>query len=261
MTTIAIANQKGGVGKTTLAVHLAEYLYTKNKNVLLVDADPQGNATTWLTGATDKPGIFQLLVAGVPASHTLEHLVPDGNQYALLPGNARSAEAYIFLAATGKPISAIAQYLAPLTSGPFAFDYILIDLFPSTGPAFREYLYAADWVLCPTQLERHALEGVAYMARTCQDIVAQHKRGPRLLGIVPNMARATTNEHQAQMRELIDTFGQAVWPPIPASVRIAEAAAYGTTVFRHAPKGPAARALQLIGERLITTLEANHARQ
>ncbi len=251
MTTIAIANQKGGVGKTTLAVHLAADLAGQGRRVALVDCDPQGNCSSWLLGGdTTQDGLFQLLVVGRPAV-TLARDVP-GWGFRLLPGNPRSGEAYIFLAATGRPFDAVAQLLRPLAA---QVDILLLDTMPSKGAGFRETLYAADWTLIPSQLERLSLEGVAFLAQTCGELVRERGRGPRLLGIVPNLVRRRTGEHQAQLTELVAAFGPAVWPPIPLSVRVAEACAYGTTVFAHAPRDPAALALRLIGQRLIENLE------
>jgi len=251
MTTIAIANQKGGVGKTTLAVHLATYLAAQGRRVALVDCDPQGNCSSWLLGGdTTQDAMFQLLVVGRPAV-TLARDAP-GWGFRLLPGNPRSGEAYIFLAATGRPLDAVAQMLKPLMA---QVDYLLLDTMPSKGAGFREVLFAADWTLVPSQLERLSLEGVTFLAQTCQELARERGRGPRLLGVVPNLVRRRTGEHQAQLAELVRAFGPAVWPPIPLSVRVAEACAYGTTVFAHAPRDPAARALRLIGQRLIENLE------
>ncbi len=251
MTTIAIANQKGGIGKTTLALHLAVHLAGQGRRVALVDCDPQGNCSSWLLGGdTTRDGLFQLLVVGRPAV-TLARDVP-GWGFRLLPGNPRSGEAYIFLAATGRPLDTIAHLLKPLAA---EVDLLLLDTMPSKGAGFRETLFAADWVLVPSQLERLSLEGVTFLAQTCGELARERGRGPRLLGVVPNLVRRRTGEHQAQLAELVAAFGPAVWPPIPLSVRVAEACAYGTTVFAHAPRDPAALALRLIGQRLLENLE------
>ena len=108
MTTIAIANQKGGVGKTTLAIHLATYLAEQGRRVALVDADPQGNCSSWVLGGdTTQDGLFQLLVVGRPAVTLTRDLAGWG--FRLLPGNPRTGEAFVFLAATGKPFDTVAQ--------------------------------------------------------------------------------------------------------------------------------------------------------
>lgn len=251
-TVIALANQKGGVGKTTLAVHLAVYLAQHNRRVAVVDADPQGNASSWLLdGDTTQAGMFQLLVVGTPAV-SLAHPV-NGWDMRLLPGNSRTGEAFIFLAATGKPFDTIAQMIRPLAR---EVEYTLIDMPPSKGAGFRETLYAADWVVVPTQLERLSLEGVAFMAATTREMQQQYGRAPRLLGIIPNMARQRTAEHRLQMAELVKTFGPTVWPPVPLSVKVAEACSYGRNLFDFAPNEPVTAALRQVGERLIENAEA-----
>lgn len=248
---IAIANQKGGVGKTTVTVHLAKYLADQGKTVVLVDGDPQANATSWLLGGdTSDAGMFRLLVVGDPLGRVVRNV--NGWGMGLLPGgrNARgdgTAEAMNYLLATHKPFGFISQALAPLSA---VTDYVLIDMPPSISSGFKELLYCAHWVLVPTQLERFALRGVELMARTCMQITQAHQRGPRLLGIVPNMARMT-KEHHAQMNALANLFGPTVWPPIPLATKVSEAASFGKTMFDHAPGEKATRALTKIGERVI----------
>jgi len=252
MKIVALANQKGGVGKTSLTVHLGVYLAQQGRRVVVVDADPQGNTTSWLTdGDTTRDDMFQLLVVGRPAV-TLATPI-DGWPLRLLAGNYRTGEAFVFLAATGKPFSTMAQMIRPLAE---TADYTLIDMPPSKNAGFRETLFAADFVLVPTQLERLSLEGVAFMSRTCQDLAHEYGRGPQLLGIIPNMVRRQTNEHQQGMAELVNTFGPVVWPPIPLSVRVAESCSYGRTLFDYAPDEPVTEAMRLIGRRLIENLEA-----
>ena len=192
--------------------------------------------------------MFELLVVGKPAGRGL--IQPAGWDLQLLPGNHRTGEAFIFLAATQKPFETTAQALRPLAD---AADYVLIDMPPSRAAGFAETLFAADYAIVPTQLERLSLEGVVFMAETCQALAARSKtRRPRLLGIVPNMTRSNTREHQDQMRDLIAAFGPTVWPPVPLSVRVAEAAALGQTVFDLADAGPVASALTLVGERVVS---------
>ena len=249
---IAVANQKGGVGKTTLTVHLAVYLARHGQRVAVVDADPQGNASSWLLdGDTTQAGMFNLLVVGTPAAALAQPV--NGWGVRLLPGNSRTGEAYIFLAATGKPFDTVAQLLRPLAHD---VDYTLIDMPPSKGAGFREVLFAADCALVPTQLERLSLEGVAFMAATAGELQKQHGHGPQLLGIVPNMTRRATVEHRQQMAELVKTFGPTVWPPIPLSVRVAEACSYGRNLFDFAAGEPVTLALAEIGQRVLDNAEA-----
>ena len=244
---IAVANQKGGVGKTTLTVHLATYLARQGRRVAVVDADPQGNATSWLLdGDVSRAGLFEVLVVGTPVGRAVRWV--DAWQVHLLPGNHRTGEAFIFMAATNKPFATIREALRPLAN---ERDVVLMDMPPSLAAGFQETLYAADWVLVPAQLERLALEGVQFMATTCTQMLQQRRGGPRLLGVVPNMARRNTREHQAQMKDLVAAFGPTVWPPIPLSVRVAEAAAQGTTVFELPGAAAMAQAFRVVGERLV----------
>jgi len=240
---VGLVNQKGGVGKTTLAVHLAVAAARAGKKVIVVDGDPQGNATSWLLdGDLGQAGLFDLLVVG----KSLGQIVRPSARWGLgvLPGNGRTAEALIFLAATGKPFGTIAQSLRPLAN---SADLVLVDMPPSRAAGFSEMLAALDWVVVPTQLERLSLEGVGLMAGMMRE---RGGKGARLLGVVPNMIRYT-REHQAQLAELVKAFGQTVWPPVPLSVRIAEACAYGNVLFDMAPEDKVTKAMGQVAERFL----------
>lgn len=239
VTMVGIVNQKGGVGKTTLAVHLGVALARLERRVIVVDGDPQGNATSWLMDGVLADGLFELLVV----ERSLGQVVQPSRRWKLgvLAGNGRTAEAMIFLAATGKPFETVADALRPLAG---MADFVLIDMPPSRAAGFSEMLFACDWVVVPTQLERLALEGVGLMAETVSRLRAERGRGPRLLGIVPNMVRYTV-EHREQLDTLVASFGPVVWPPLPLSVRVAEASAYGDVIFDTAP---AERVTQMMHE-------------
>jgi chromosome partitioning protein len=249
-TIIAIANQKGGVGKTTLAVHLGVYASRQGRRVLVVDGDPQGNATSWLLdGDVADAGLFRLLVVGDPAREVVRG-VNGRFGVGLLPGNQRTGEAMVFLSATGKPFDTVARAIRPLAE--YA-DFVLVDMPPSRAAGFQELLFAADWVIVPTQLERLSLEGVQFMAQAAQDLREGRGQGPRLLGIVPNMVRYT-REHREQLDALVKAFGPAVWPPVPLSVRVAEACGYGQVLFDHAPREKVTKAMGLVGKRFLQNI-------
>lgn len=238
---VGVVNQKGGVGKTTLAVHLAVALARAGKDVLVVDGDPQGNATSWLCdGDTTDAGLFRLLVQGDPHATVIRPLGRWG--LALLPGNGRTAEAMIFLAATGRPFETIGNVLRPIA---MLVDYVVIDMPPSRAAGFEQMLFACDGVIVPTQLERLAMEGVGLMAALCTQMEVNRGHGPQLLGVVPNMVRFT-NEHQAQLENLTQTFGGVVWPPVPLSVRVSEAASFGEVLFDFAPEEKVTAAVNLV---------------
>lgn len=248
MTIIAVANQKGGVGKTTLTIHLAVLMARAGRSVAIIDADPQANATSWLLGgARTHAGLFEALVVETPMPKLLR-VLDAWHGMRLLAGDTRTGDAMMLMTRTDRPFEAVADVLRQV--GDHA-DVVLIDMPPSRYAGFKETLYTADWVLAPTQLERLSMEGIGYMAETCAALAKEHSRAPRLLGIVPNMTRQQTKEHQAQMAELVAAFGPVVWPPIPLSVRVTEASAYGSTVF-DMPKGDqAAEAFRQIGARVL----------
>src|SRR5512139_1969718 len=244
---VAISNQKGGVGKTTLAVHLAIDAARRGRRVTLLDADPQGNATSWMTGGDlSESGIFDLLVVGKPMVACVKLIEKFGVE--LVPGNARTDDAMRYLAVTNS-LEAIPAVIASLGK---AADVVIIDMPPSRSVGFQDLLGASDWVLVPTQLERMALEGVMLMAHTAEQLQADG-HGPRLLGVVPNMVR-NVNEHKAQMIDLIRVFHSVVWPPLPLSVHVAEASAYGTTTWAVAPNDPISLSLKLVCDRFHDNL-------
>jgi chromosome partitioning protein len=244
---IAICNQKGGVGKTTLTMHLAVAAARAGRRVCCVDSDSQGNLSSWLTDAeAGLSGIFDLLVVGKSLGQVVRHL--KRWHLGLLPGDARTAEAMIFLGATAKPFGTIAAALAPLAT---MFDLVLVDMPPSRAAGFAELLYGCDSIVVPTRLERLSLEGVALMANTIQHIEEEHGRGPQLLGIVPNSVKVRTKEHQFQMGALVDAFGPSVWPPVPASIRVPETCSLGKVLFDAAPNDSVTLALAKVAQRFL----------
>jgi len=103
----------------------------------------------------------------------------------------------------------------------------------------------------PTQLERMSLEGVGFVARTCQELQRDQGKGPRLLGVVPNMMRRQTVEHREQLGKLVETLGPLVWPPIPESIRVGEACSFGEALWWYAPGETVTRAMELVAWRFL----------
>jgi chromosome partitioning protein len=253
MSIIAVANQKGGVGKTTLTVHLAYWLAQQGRKVIIVDADPQGNATAWaLDNDISSDAMWRLLT-----SHNAIHpgkvlTAAKWPGVRILPGNAIAGEAMFTVKALGRPFETIARRLRPLAQ---LADLVLIDMPPSRAAGFHETLFAADYLLIPTLLERLSFQGVALMADTIT-LLRQERQAPlQLLGIIPNMMRPV-NEHRLNLADLARRFGRQVWPPVPQSIRVAEAIGSGDTIFNSDPDHPAARALAGNAQRILTNLEA-----
>ncbi len=246
---VAIANQKGGVGKTTLTIHLAAYLSQNNGRVVVADGDPQGNASSWLLGGKTEPGMHRLLVS----DSAIEDVVKVGKWgIALIPGDDSTGDAMTMLAAVAK-LKKISEKLTPIGQ---RADYLFIDMPPSRSAGFEQLLSVADTLIVPTQLERLSLEGVRFMARTVNHI----EDGPRLLGIVPNMVRRT-NEHREQLDTLAEAYPKLVWPPIPLSVRVPEACGYGKTMFEHAPNHKVTKALLLVVKRFARIAGGSNGRE
>jgi len=253
MSIIAIANQKGGVGKTTLTVHLAYWLARQGRKVIIVDADPQGNATSWARdNDMSVDGMWRVLVGREPVSAAVQ--ASKWENVSILPGNGTTGEAMVVMATLRRDFDTISKALRPLNA---MADYVLIDMPPSRAAGFHETLYAADYLLIPTQLERLSIQGVSLMADTVNLLAKEFGQAPTLLGVIPNMVRMNTSEHQENLRVLANGFGALVWPPVPLTVRLAEASAYGETIFTTEPTSVSTQALAGIGQRILSNLEGD----
>ena len=194
---IAIANQKGGVGKTTTAINLAAYLARLGKRVLLVDLDPQGNATSGL-GVRAERGVYHLL-QGEP----LEGLVHPVDGFHLLPATPDLVGATVELA--GAP-TALREVLRDE-----GYDLVLLDAPPSLSPLTLNALAAAEGVVVPVQAEYYALEGVAGLLATLEEVRAGLNPSLRLLGILVTMYDGRTLLAQQVEAQLRAHFGEKVF--------------------------------------------------
>jgi len=235
--TICVANQKGGVGKTTTAVNLAHGLATKGKRVLLVDCDPQGQVATFL-GLRQESGLFDLLVGGRPLADVVrsadtDHLDRAGLR--VIPGDKRTATAQIVLAAEGFNLACLSDALKRAK-----VDYVVFDTSPSVGLLQEAALFAADWLLSPVATDYAATEGLAGVMDTLK---AVKERGAKcqLLGVVPTFHDQVTRESKATLEQLAEHLGEAVWPPIHRATVLREATAEGLTIFEKAAKSRAAQ--------------------
>ena len=252
MKVITIANQKGGVGKTTTAVHLAHFLAREGRTVLLIDLDPQGQAASAL-GLRPEPGAFYLLTmpqAGYSAiapwlrsTVRPDERVSGRERLFLLPGDTTTATAQIVYQAENRPIYAIREALQVFREDT---DVVVIDTAPSAGGIQERAVFAADFVIVPTAVDYLSLEGVSKMMTTLAVLNGQGWHGA-LLGVLPTFYDERTRESSRNLDILQKHFGDQVLKPIHRSVRLREAAAEGLTVFEYAPKSRAAEEYRALG--------------
>ena len=243
--TIACANQKGGVGKTTTVVNLSSYLALAGDRVLIIDLDPQGNATSGLGG--DRSAAASVYEAIVDAQ-TLESLIrPTAVEgLDLVPSSIALAGAEVELAPLEQRERRLGRLLAPIAD---RYDHVFIDCPPSLGLLTVNALTAADGTLIPIQCEYYALEGLTQLIATI-NLVRDHLN-PRLAvdGALMTMFDARTNLSAQVTAEVRAHLGDRVFETvIPRSVRLAEAPSHGQPIHLYAPASPGAIAYRALAE-------------
>ncbi len=238
-TIYAIANQKGGVGKTTTAVNVAACIAEAGYATLLVDVDPQANATVGLgTERSRAPGLYEVLAGEVEARAALAPTPVVG--LSLIPAGAGLAGANVELPRIEGFEQRLREALEPIRED---FEYILLDCPPSLGPLTVCALVAADRVIVPVQTEYFALEGLAGLLETLA--LVRQQLNPRLTvaGMLLTMHDARTRLGQDVEREVRAHFPDLVFDTvIPRNVRVGEAPSYGLPVTHHDPHSAGAEA-------------------
>jgi chromosome partitioning protein len=242
----AVANQKGGVGKTTTTVNLAAALAQHGLRVLVIDLDPQGNGSTALgvEHPEGSPGVYEAVVAGVPLAELVQP-TPDVRGLRCVPATIDLAGAEIELvslvARESRLRTSITAYLDGATDDPDRPDYVFIDCPPSLGLLTVNALVAADEMLIPIQCEYYALEGVGQLLRNIELIRSHLNPGLVVSTILLTMHDARTRLSAGVAAEVRGHFGDTVLATsIPRSVRVSEAPSYQQTVMTYDPTSPGA---------------------
>ena len=247
---ISIVNQKGGVGKTTTAVNLGVYLAHFGKNVLLVDVDPQANATSGLgIDHRELPhGIYEAIIGHKPIYHIIKKTMQ--NRFSIAPATGSLAGAGIELVGMENREFRLRRVLEEIKDD---YDYIIIDGPPSLGLLTVNSLVAADEILIPIQSEYYALEGLSQLLETISLVQNNLKPELGIMGAVITMYDKRNRLSGSVMNELYQYFPNRVFRSvIPRSVRLAEAPSYGNSILQYDPKSKGGRAYEKLAKELIS---------
>ena len=226
---LAVVNQKGGVGKTTTAINLAAALAALDKRVLLVDCDPQGNATRGLGLQATNPHLYHVLLGEVPMAAAIRpSALPN---LSVLPANRDLVGVEVEFVGLERWEHVLAEKVKTVTE---SYDYLLLDCPPSLGHLTILALVAADGVLVPLQCEYFALEGVSELVSTVRKVTAGLNPGLALAGILLTMYDDRMNLTRDVEREVREHFPRETFTTvIPRSVRLAEAPSHGLSILQY----------------------------
>ena len=229
---ICIANQKGGVGKTTTAVSLAHGLALKGKQVLLIDLDPQGQSATAL-GRSPEPGVFYLLTMGTTMQETAfvgswVRSAGRENLY-LYPGDQQTMAAQTVLNGQNQPVSSIRDSVQRFFKNDL--HYVIFDTAPSVGGIQERAVWASDLVIVPTATEFLSADGLGKVLRMMSILQYKKRWKGALLGILPTFYDEQTRESKTTMESLQERFGHSLLAPIHRATILRECAANGQTIF------------------------------
>jgi chromosome partitioning protein len=251
---ISVVNQKGGVGKTTTAVNLGAYLARAGKFVLLVDLDPQCNATSGLGVDHDalERGVYEAIIGQCSFRDIVVPTTIEGFRVAPATKNLAGAGVELVTAERGE-----FRLAEALEAARHDYDYIIIDSPPSLGLLTINGLVAADQVLIPVQAEYYALEGLRQLMETIQLVKENIKPDLSILGAVITMFDGRNRLSNDVLNELYKHFSNKIFrTPVPRNVRLAEAPSFGKSIMHYDPGSKGAKAYEKLAEEVAAAVEA-----
>jgi len=255
---LAVANQKGGVGKSTTAVNLAACLGALGNRTLLIDLDPQGNATSGFglnVGKRDRC-IYDALLGGVPVVEVIE--ATESEQVFVVPATIELAGAEIELVSALSRENRLKNILAPINT---EFDFIIVDCPPSLGLLTINALTAANGLMIPIQCEYYALEGLAKLMDSVRLVRAHLNSSLEVFGVVMTMYDSRTRLSQQVVDEVREYFdGKAFDTLIPRTVRLSEAPSFGQPITVFDPLGKGANAYRSLAKEVVERVEQERLR-
>lgn len=250
---IAVANQKGGVGKTTTAVNLSACLAHKGKKVLVIDIDPQGNTTSGLgiNKSEIEKSVYDVIINEVPMEQTIVDTCIENLK--ISPSNMNLAGAEVELVSAMSRESKLKFSISEVIDD---FEYVIIDCPPSLGLLTLNSLTAADTVLVPIQCEYYALEGLSQLVNTVKLVQRHLNKNLEVEGVVLTMFDARTNLSIQVADEVKKHFKNKVYRTvIPRNVRLSEAPSYGLPIILYDPKSKGAECYCDLAEEVIENTE------
>ena len=250
MKTVAVANQKGGVGKTTTAVNLASCLAATGQRVLLVDLDPQANASSALAlDGIDGHSVYGPLIG---QSSIVDQILPTRYEHLfMVPADLDLAGAEIEVARFDDHLTRLRTALDPLRQDQ-PFDWVVLDCPPSLGILMTNALAAADELLVPIQCEYFALEGLSKIVQVIEQIKGSGANPHLLLGGIVMTMFARTNLAQQVVEEVRKHFGEIAYQTvIPRSIRLGEAPSFGKPIIDYEPNGVAAASYRALAQEFL----------
>ena len=247
---IAFSNQKGGVGKTTTCVNLAAYTARAGKRVLVVDMDPQGNASSALGffERKDKKSVYEVIVGDIEAAGAVKKTETEGLDIITSSGDLAGAELELAQVMIGRE-RVLDEKIEAVKEG---YDFVFIDCPPSLGLLTVNSLAAADGVVVPIQCEYFALEGLSQMMNTIKLVKKFLRPAIEVEGVVITLYDGRAKLSKGVVGEIEKVFGDKVYlTKIPRNVRLAEAPSYGKPVSDYDPKCAGAQAYEKLAEEFL----------